>query len=268
MNRLVGSHAVITGGSSGLGEAYSTALARRGASVVLMARNEDRLAAAAVRVQAAAPGADVRTASVDVRDAEAVNTAFADLRASHGPIDLLINNAGVLHEGHVDRIPLDLFREVMEIDYLGPLHTTLAALPQLVETKGRLVNVASVAGLLGVFGYSAYCSGKHALVGLTQSLRYELEPRGVHVHLVCPPEFDSPMVASLDQTRTPQNRAHTLTIPKVSAETVVRETLSGLASNRYLIVPGRRTRLALRANALVPALGHGLARRRIAAASR
>lgn len=268
MNSFAPAHAVVTGGSSGLGLAYATALARRGTRVVLLARNTDRLAEAERDITRDVPGARVSAVSVDVCDAAAVEAAFLRIREAHGPVDLLINSAGVLHEGHVDELPLALFREVLDIDFLGPLHTTLAALPDLTETSGRLVNVASVAGLLGVFGYSAYCSGKHALVGLTQTLRYELEPRGVSVHLVCPPEFDSPMIEVLDRTRTAQNRAHTLTIPKVGIDKVVAETLSGIARDRFLIVPGARTRIALRFNALAPAVGHSLARRRIAAASR
>ena len=144
--KQLGSHAVVTGGSSGLGEAYAQALAGRGLRVVLLARDEGRLKAAASRIGSAVPAAEIGTASVDVRDPAAVTAAFARIREDGGPVDVLVNSAGVLHEGHVDQIPLALFQEVLDVDYLGPLHTTLAALPDLTATGGRLVNVASVAG--------------------------------------------------------------------------------------------------------------------------
>lgn len=97
--------------------------------------------------------------------------------------------------------------------------------------------------MTGVFGYSAYCAAKHALVGLSEVLRYELAPQGIVVQLVCPPEFDSPMVDELDRTRTPENREHTLTIPKVAVEVIVAEVLRALDHRQFLTVPGRLARL-------------------------
>ena len=115
--------------------------------------------------------------------------------------------------------------------------------PYLKKSHGRLVNISSVAGLTGVFGYTPYCSSKHALVGLTESLRYELKPQGITVHLVCPPEFESPLVDDLETYRSPENRAHTLMIPKMKLETVVKETLKGIEKNRFKIIPGWQTRM-------------------------
>lgn len=235
---------VITGGSSGLGLALAHALARDGARLTLIARDPHKLEAAASAVQGAAPGTSVQVVSVNVADEAKVANAMERIALSGGGIDVLINSAGILREGYFEKLPMSTFREVMETNFFGLLNATRAALPYLRTSHGRLVNIASVAGLAGVFGYTTYCSSKHALVGLTESLRYELRPQGIRVHLVCPAEFDSPMVDELDTYRTPENRAHVLTIPKASVDTIVKDTLAGIRAERFLIVPGTTARVA------------------------
>jgi 3-dehydrosphinganine reductase len=236
---------VITGGSSGLGLAFGHELARRGARVALVARDVARLEEARAGIHAKVPGAKVEVLSVDVSDAAAVGTAMDRLAAQMGRLDMLVNSAGILREGRFDVLRDEDFRRVMDVNYFGTLRATRAALPHLLASGGRVVNIASVAGLTGVFGYAAYCSSKFALVGLTEVLRVELARAGVRVHLVCPPEFDSPMVEALDRERTPENRAQTLTIPKTTIDVIVRETLAGIARDRFLILPGTWTKLAV-----------------------
>jgi 3-dehydrosphinganine reductase len=180
--------------------------------------------------------------SLDVSDEDATLKSMQRIAEAHGGIDVLINSAGILREGRFEALPMRLFRDVMDINYFGIIHATRAALPHLRASRGRLLNIASMAGLTGVFGYTPYCGAKHALVGLTESLRYELKPTGVRVHLVCPGEFDSPMVDALDRSRTPENRAHALTIPKATVTKIAAQTLSGIRANRFLIVPGALTR--------------------------
>jgi len=239
-----GRSVVITGGSSGLGRALAEALAREGASLTLMSRDVRKLEAAAAAVRDAAPGASVRVEAADVGDDTGVAGAMQCAADAQGGIDMLINSAGILREGYFETVPMATFREVMETNFFGLINATKAALPQLKKSRGRLVNIASMAGLTGAFGYTAYCASKHALVGLSESLRYELRPQGVRVHVVCPAEFDSPMVEELDRDRTPENRAQVLTIPKTSMETIVKDTLSGLRKGRFMIIPGQMVRNA------------------------
>lgn len=235
---------VITGGSSGLGLALALALAREGARLTLVARDPLKLGAAASAVKAVSPHINVCVESADVVDESGLADAMARIAQVDGRIDMLINSAGILREGYFDRLPTTVFREVMETNFFGPLHASRAALPYLKASRGRLVNIASLGGLTGVFGYTAYCSSKHALVGLTESLRYELMPQGVTVHLVCPGEFDSPMVDELDTYRSPENRAQVLTIPKMPVDAVAKSTLAGIRAGRFLIVPGGLARAA------------------------
>lgn len=247
-------HVVVTGGNSGLGLALAHALAGRGARLTLMARTASKLEKAADEIRARHPGAVVNIQPLDVTSESAAAEAMNAAAAAQGGIDALINNAGILREGYFQDLAMQDFREVMEINYFGVLNATRAALPHLQRTRGRLINVASVAGFVGAFGYTSYCSSKHALVGLTSCLRYELEPMGIKVQLVCPAEFDSPMVDALDATRTPENRAHVQTVPKASLEDIVRGVMTGLASDRYEIVPTGMARAAVKLSRLAPGL--------------
>src|SRR5204863_10047525 len=122
-------------------------------------------------------------------------------------VDVLVNSAGILSEGRFDAQPLERYRQIMDTNFFGTLHCVRAAIPSLRERRGRIVNIASIAGLLGVYGYAPYCSAKHAVVGLSETLRIELQGEGVSVHLVCPPEFESPMVTDIERYRSQENRA-------------------------------------------------------------
>lgn len=235
---------VITGGSSGLGLALARACVLRGDRVALLARDAAKLDSAAAELKVLRPGARVTVAATDVQSEAGLSRAFEAIAGEFGGIDVLVNSAGILREGYFETLPVRAHREVMDINYFGVLNAVRAALPHLKRSQQpRIVNIASIAGLTGVFGYSAYCAAKHALVGLSEVLRYELAPQGIVVQLVCPPEFDSPMVDELDRTRTPENREHTLTIPKVAVEVIVAEVLRALDHRQFLTVPGRLARL-------------------------
>lgn len=259
------SHTVITGGSSGLGLEIAHQLAPRGGPITLVARDPARLAAAAEAIRLRTPQSRVRVLSLDVSDPVAVRAAFRDLAAELGRLDLLINSAGILVEGHTSQLTAEDFHAVMNVNFFGTVNACSAALVPLAESRGTLVNISSAAGLMGVFGYTAYCASKHAIVGYTRALSYEAEPQGIRVVLACPGEFDSPMVDALDATRTPENRAHTLTIPKLPVALVASEIIAGIQAGRRTIIPGRRTRAAVLANRLAPRIVEAVGRRRIAA---
>ena len=238
-----GKNVVITGGSSGLGLAAAKELAARGAVVTLIARNEGRLDAAKKEIMKT--GGSAHIFSSDVSKIESITRTFAEIEKRTGPPDILINSAGIQREGYFDTLPVDAFREVMETNYFGVLNSIKAALPFIIKRKGRIVNIASVAGLMGVFGYTPYCSSKFAIVGLTESLRYEMKPLGVKVQLVCPSEFESPMTRNVVDSRSPENKAHTLTIPEYDIDTIVRDMIKGIEKGRFLIVPGRLCRMTV-----------------------
>lgn len=260
-----GQHAVVTGGSSGLGLALARRFAARGLSVTLVARTEAHLASAAADIVSAVPTAVIDYIPVDVADGSAVEAAFDELPAG---LDVLVNSAGILREGYFERLAAIDFRTVMDVNFFGAVNTIRATLPRLKRRGGRIVNIASVAGLTGVFGYTPYCASKHALVGFTDALRFELNPQGVGVQLVCPGEFDSPMVDALELTRTPENRQHTLTIPKLGIDELADATVSGIDGGHQLIIPGAKTNVLVTAQRLAPGIANAIAQQRIAAVYR
>ncbi len=257
-------HAVITGGSSGLGLALATRLASRGADITLIARDPGRLDEAAAAVQQCNPDVRVGAVAADVSDPQAISTAIDKIAADAGGIDLLINSAGILREGYFEQLRDADFRDVMEINFFGTVNAVRAALPHLKQSQGAVVNIASLAGLAGVFGYTPYCAAKHALVGFSNSLRFELQPQGVRVQLVCPSEFDSPMVDELDARRTPENREHVLTLPKLSVDVIADDTIRGIDRRHDLIVPGRLPRIAATLQQHAPRALGAVANHRIA----
>jgi 3-dehydrosphinganine reductase len=262
----IGRKVILTGGSSGLGLALAAPLLGRGDVVTLVARDPVKLAAAASQLREKVPNAKVEVLALDVSGAD-VAAGLAKAVQAMGGLDLLINSAGILREGYIEKLTEQDYRQTFDINYFGTLRTIRAALPFLKASgRGQIVNIASVAALTGVFGYTAYCSSKYALLGLSEALRAELKPQGIKVQVVCPPEFDSPMVDALDQTRTPENQAHTLTIPKLGVSPVVDAIMAGLEKSPFLIVPGAQTRLMAFGIRCFPGISRWVADRRIQAA--
>lgn len=251
---LASAHAVVTGGSSGIGLATARALAERGAKVSLLARGHDRLEAAAQELRAT--GAQVAAAQADVADQGALTQALAGLVDKHGPCDVLVTSAGLARPGHFLELPDEVFRQMMEVDYFGTLYALRAVAPGMVaRRRGSIVAVSSAAGLLGIFGYSAYGPAKFAVRGLMESVRAELVPHSVHVGVVFPPDVDTPQLAEEDQWKPDETRAVSGTIKPLTAQVVADAIVSGIESGRFAICPDTRTRaLARFGSVLAPLL--------------
>ncbi len=258
-----GKKIIITGGSSGVGKVLAKRLIKKGAHLALVARDEKKLLAVKKEISdMASSGPEnqmVEIFACDVADSNAVEKTFERISERLGTPDILINSAGILREGYFENQRLETFREVMDINFFGTLHCIQSVLPYFKKNNaGRIVNISSVAGLMGVFGYSAYCASKHALNGLTASLRSELRHQNITFHIVYPPEFDSPMVDEVNTYRSEENRMLAKTIPKLSAEKVADEIIRGIEKNQYEITPGIATRIATRADKLFPSIGRAV----------
>jgi len=247
---------IITGGSSGLGKALAQRFVKEGAHLALIARNVKKLESVKEELSASCrDGQKIEIFSCDVSDYDSVEQTFTKIVKILGAPDMLINNAGILKEGRFEDLPLSTFRETMDIDFFGVLNCTKAVLPLLKKKgDGRIVNIASLGGKMASYGYAAYCSSKFALVGLTDTLRAELKPCHIKVYLVCPGEFDSPMVEELNTYRTAENRAVTQTVPVLPLDVVADKVLRGIRRNLYLIIPGFAGRLLEWGGRLAPAI--------------
>ena len=193
---LEGRVALVTGGSRGIGRAICTALARRGAKVVInYASREDAARETAELVTAA--GGTAALAPFDVASSEATTEAIKQIGKDHGGLDILVNNAGVAINGLLLRYKDEQWLRTMQVNLGGAFHCARAAASLLLRAKehGRIVNITSVVGESGNGGQVAYASSKAGLIGLTQSLAKELASRGVTVNAVSPGFIDTDMTA-------------------------------------------------------------------------
>jgi 3-dehydrosphinganine reductase len=264
-----GRHVCITGGSSGIGLATAHLFAARGARLSLLARTPERLEAAADELRGAAGSSAVTTHPTDVSDRDAVNAAVAAAVAAHGPVDVLLTCAGVAHPGYFEQLDDAVFRETIDVDYFGTLWPIRAVVPDMIgRGRGSVVAVSSAAGLIGVFGYTAYGPSKFAVRGLMEALRQELKPHGIHVGCVYPPDVDTPQLAYENRYKPAETRAISGSIKPLTADAVAGSILEGIESGRFAIIPDAQTKLLARTAGLVPELFNLLFDRNIAKARR
>jgi NAD(P)-dependent dehydrogenase (short-subunit alcohol dehydrogenase family) len=182
---FAGKVVVITGGSRGLGLVLARQLAAEGARLALLARDAAELARAQQELTDA--GATALVLRCDVRSQPQINDAITQVVRLLGGVDVLINNAGTIEVGPMEHMLLEDFHDAMAVHLWGPLYATLAVLPHMRrQGEGRIVNIASIGGKIGVPHLVPYCASKFALVGLSESLRHELRRHGILVTTVCP----------------------------------------------------------------------------------
>ncbi|MFZ6767084.1 SDR family NAD(P)-dependent oxidoreductase [Undibacterium sp. Di26W] len=181
--RLQGRHALVTGGGKGIGLAIAQALLSEGATVTLAGRSEATLQEAV----ASLASSKVQYVVMDVSDVESVQTAFQLSQGRDGRIDILINNAGQASSASFLKTDARLWKNMMDVNLNGSFICMQQALPAMLEAGwGRIVNVASTAGLKAYAYVSAYCAAKHAVIGLTRAVALEVAAKGVTVNAVCP----------------------------------------------------------------------------------
>jgi 3-hydroxybutyrate dehydrogenase len=197
------SHALVTGGGRGIGREIAAALARAGATVTVLGRNRATLD------EAVAAGAAHFAAVADVADQAAVTAVIAEA-AGRQPIDILIANAGVAESAPFAKSDAALFRRMMDVNFMGMVYAMQAVLPAMRDRHyGRIVAIASTAGLKGYPYVSAYSAAKHAVVGLVRSLALELASTRVTVNAVCPGFTDTDLLAgSIDNIMKKTGRSH------------------------------------------------------------
>ncbi len=212
---LQGRHALITGAGAGIGAAIALQLAQAGCRLTLCGRSHDTLQAQAEALRVQVPDVAVLIAPMDVADEHAVQAAVQQAQARFGPVSILVNNAGQASSQPFAKTDAALWHQMLNVNLTGTYHCIQAVLPGMLDaakagTPGRIVNIASTAGLKGYAYVSAYVAAKHGVVGLTKALALELARKGVTVNAICPGYTETDIVREAVQnieTKTGKSEA-------------------------------------------------------------
>ncbi|MBU1880224.1 MAG: SDR family oxidoreductase, partial [Chloroflexi bacterium] len=190
------------------------------------------------------PDQRFQTHSADVTDWNQTQAAIAALTADEHAPDILVNSAGMAHPGYFQELPLDIFYQTMDTDFMGTVHPIKAVLPTMMARRsGHIVNISSVAGFLGVFGYTAYCAAKFAVRGFSDVLRQEMKPYGIHVSVLFPPDTDTPQLAYENQFKPLETRRIAGAAKAMTADEVAQALVRGIERRQPYILPSLDTRL-------------------------
>ena len=234
---LAGSHAFITGASSGVGLSTALRLLPLGVHCTLIARNRQRLSEAEARVRSAAAHSPAKllAISADVCDLAQTQAAIQRAQAEVGPISLFIHCAGSAAPGYFEELPPSVHTAQYNLHYLGAVNCLHSLVPSLKRQRSsRVVLVASMGGLSGIFGYTAYSASKFALRALAESLHMEVAPYGCYVSLICPPDLDTPGFAEENKRKPVECAEISGTLGLHSPDAIAQDIESVLRRWRFL----------------------------------
>jgi short-subunit dehydrogenase len=242
MQRFAGKVVIVTGASSGIGRETAKAFAQAGANVVLAARRKDRLedVARGIREQ----GGVAHVIATDVRDAASIERLISETVTELGRLDILVNNAGYAIQDTLENIDIEEARRLFDVNFFAVVTASKAALPYLRETRGVIINVASVAGLIPMPLNAMYSASKYAVVGFGESLAYELREKGVRVVSVCPGPVNTEFVDTAVGMRFPASEIERFQAAVDKPETIARGILRAARRNYSgTVLPSLRSAL-------------------------
>jgi NAD(P)-dependent dehydrogenase (short-subunit alcohol dehydrogenase family) len=270
-----GRTAIVTGGASGIGRAIGAQLRAWGAHVVL-ADIDGAAAELATRAPGGPPGAtgSITGTTLDVRDADAVQALVEDVVARHGRLDLMFNNAGIALGGETHEMPRPYWERIIEVNIGGVVNGVLAAYPVMIDQgAGQIVNTASGAGLAPSVLTAAYAMTKHAVVGLSTSLRPEAARFGVGISVLCPGAVDTPILDAPPPSDLPARTHPAMTgreylmkvgLTPMPADRFAPMALRGVARDRAIIVVPRSAKALWYLHRLSPGAVDRISRRIVA----
>jgi all-trans-retinol dehydrogenase (NAD+) len=219
---------LVTGGGSGIGRLMALDFAERGARVVIWDLNADALKL--VQEEAAGRGLSIRGMICDISNRQEVYARAEQLAGETGPVDILINNAGIVQGRPLLETPDDLIEKTMRVNVLALFWTAKAFLPAMIQrNSGHIVTIASAAGLIGVRGLTDYCASKFAAVGFNESIRMELRRTGIRTTVICPFFIDTGMFSGV-KTRFP------LLLPILKSSRTAKKIVRAVLKNKELLI--------------------------------
>lgn len=231
---------VITGGSSGIGKALVIKLSDLGAKIWVLARDERKILSLISEIGEKSDSLNYYL--IDVRDYEGLKNISDEFKQKNISIHGLINSAGVAHPAEFDKLGVEQYRWLMEVNYLGTVHSVLA-FKSLMSAGSFIVNISSMAGLIGVYGYSAYGGSKFAVRGFSDVIRSELKLKDIHVSIVYPPDTDTPQLTYENKIKPAITKKIAGSANILSASNVADEIIRGIRRKKYLIIPGFESKL-------------------------
>jgi len=251
---FIGANAYITGGSSGIGFAIACKMVELGSNVLLIARDEQKLAqsAALLEERKNSNGQRFDWLSLDITQWQRVKSLLPEKVKTFGPPDILVNSAGIAYTHYFEKIDYQRFTEVINTNLMGTWGVTRALVQYLKERRGYIVNVASTLGFAGSFGYTAYAPSKFGIVGFSESLRPELKPFGVRISVLCPADTDTPQLVEDRRNKLPEVRAINAGAGLMQPEEVAKVLIKGMIKERFMIIPGFMNKIAYLAKRLAP----------------
>lgn len=254
MKDFNGKTAYVVGGSSGIGLSTANLLARLGAHVIIFARGKKRLEEAVkeIRGNTTSKAQKVTSFVMDVSDNKKVNSTMNKCVKEYGPPDLLINSAGRARPHYFGDITYEMFDETMKMNTYGVWNTISALVPHMKKRGGNIANVSSIAGFLGVFGYTDYAASKFAVTGLSEALRSELKPFGITVSILCPPDTQTPGFDVENLTKPEETKVLSESAKVMTSDAVAKGFIKGIKKGKFMIIPGFDSNLTYLAKRFVP----------------
>ncbi len=241
MRQFSGKNVLITGGASGIGLAASEELIRRGANIIIFDLNPKAIKTALDYLKELVIEKNTSCEAIegDVTNYSSIKKAVDDMEKRGNPVDLLITSAGIAHPGAVFDLDPEIIKKTIDIDLLGTIYACRAVLPGMIKRGGNchIALISSVAGFLGVYGYSAYGAAKFGVRGLGEVLLQELKPYRIPVTVLFPPDTDTPQLAYENKFKPDATKAISGTIKPVSAEYVAKCLIKGIRKEKFQVIP-------------------------------
>lgn len=246
----------ITGGSTGIGLAIANAFAQGGSDVVIFARTVSKLEAAVNEIAShkISQTQKVSFYNCDTSNYSEVQTVFKKAIGENGEPDILINCVGIAQPGYFEEISFDSFDHTIKTNLYSTWNVCSAVVPFMKKNGGQILNTSSIAGFVGVFGYTDYCMAKAGIIGFSEALRSELKPYNIFVSVLCPPDTDTPGLQTENATKPKETIAISGNARLLKPEFVAQEVLKYLPSKKLLIIPGMDGKFTLLLKRFFPSL--------------
>ena len=236
MKRLSGKICIVTGAAQGIGEATALKFAREGATVIVCDIHQDSVDAVVARCQA--EGAEAAGFVMDVTQREMVDAVVASVRERHGRIDVLVNNAGITQDARLQKMTLEQFDRVIDVNLRGVFHCAQAVADTMVAQGGGVIlNASSVVGIYGNFGQTNYAATKFGVIGFTKTWSRELGPKGVRVNAVAPGFIATPILQTIP-AKVLQEMEHKVPLRRLGQPEEIANVYAFLASDEASYING------------------------------